>query len=214
MNESNLIQSNLDVLIPAHILESCQLNRFDMSIMFRAAAVEGRWPRVRITVGDQQVIDKEIHDQEEIKFSTRLDLSIPTFDIKIEYYAKTNKDTKLINDKISENQYVEIEKFIINDIDIIATNIIYSLGYYHMLLPKEKFEYFKLHGHQPGPTHSLSMFENGYWLLVMRPPILTQFVKFKSKNEKHVLHWPNNELLNEIYDTILYIRNLEKQIKS
>jgi hypothetical protein len=214
MNQSNLIQSNLDVLIPANILESCQLDRFDMTIIFRAAAVEGRWPRVRITVGDQQVIDKEINDQEEIKFSTRLDLSDYHFDIKIEYYGKTNKDTKLISGKISENQYVEIEKFIINDIDIIATNIIYSLGHYHMLLPKEKFEYFKLHGHETGPTHSLSMFENGYWLLVMRAPILTQFVKFKSKNEKHVIHWPNNELLNEIYDTILYIRKLEKQIKS
>jgi hypothetical protein len=213
--KQTLPQRNLDFLIPPQILKLCSLDQFDFRLKLKATPIDNRFPRARIIINDQIIVDREIQTIDTIEYSTRLDLSNPNFKIKIEYYGKTNRDTKVSQSyEIIENQSLEIVECLINNIDIVASNIIYSLGYYYMSLPPEKYNYFKANGFDTGPTHSLSMFENGYWELNLTAPVSTQFAQFKSKYEKHVNNWPNNALLNEIYTTIENIRFLEKQLNS
>ena len=200
-------QSYLDYLIPSEILEKINSKKLAVQIKFNAVSAQARWPMVRVWVNNQLVADQPIVTGNCITFDT--DIIDSQAQLKIEYYKKTNNDT--ITDatgQMVENQSLEIKQLLINDVDIIANNLYTRLGHYYMLLDNQKKEYYQTHGYNTEPSHSLHMFENGYWQLDFDMPILQNLVQLNTQQQAHE-KWPDPELLLEIYSTINTIKELE-----
>ena len=202
---------NLDFLIPDHIIDQCKLNHFNLLIALEGGSVQSRYPSVKVSVNGNVIYDKPIVDYVEIPFDSVENFS--SYQVIVEYYNKTNNDT-VVNDQghIVENQYVKIVKMLVNEVDIIPSQIIYHLGNYTKNLTKEQKEYYLEHRHDVGPNHSLEMYENGQWTLDFKMPVLPEFIKLKKPYVKHEQAW-FDDLNHKIYDTINNVRAIEKKVK-
>jgi len=202
---------SLDFLIPDHILELCQLDKFDLSIHLVATAANNQYPLIRVKINDKIIFDEQCRAVTEIH---HLLTSKDPVQVTVEYYGRTDKDTVVDSEgNIVENQHLELTKIVVNDVDIVKNSIIYNLGNYTKNLSLEQIQYYSDHGIETGPTHSLSMYENGVWTLNFKMPILTQFAKFKAFEDDTEKSWVDN-LNYKIFNTINIVRDLEKQIKT
>jgi hypothetical protein len=201
---------NLDFLIPEHIIDQCRLNHFDLLIGVRGIPVQSRYPTVKVRVNSSVIYDAPAVDYIEIPFNCVGDVG--SYQVIVEYYNKKDSDT-VVNDQghIIENQHVKIVKIVVNEVDIVQSQIIYNLGNYTKNLTKEQTAYYVEHGYDVGPTHSLEMYENGYWTLNFKMPVLPEFIKLKKTHIKHEKSW-FYDLNHRIYDTINNIRAIEKKI--
>lgn len=200
----------LDNLIPKQILDACEFDRCKVYLELTATSARNEWPTVRFKVANVIVYQGPVEGSRIIEYDSRLSIKECQFDL--EYYGKENKHTVVDQGQLVENQAVTISKFEINDIDIIKTNLIYSLGNYQMKLSPEKTAYFVEHNIPTGPSHSLYMSENGNWILNVTMPLVTHFVRCKTYYEPHAELWPDIKLLNDIYNTVNNIRRLESLI--
>jgi hypothetical protein len=202
---------NLDFLIPEDIFAQCKLNHFNLKIGLQGNPAQSRYPNVRVTVNDTVIYDAPIVDYVEVPFDAVEDST--DYQVLIEYHSKTNNDTVVDNQgHIVENQHVKIVKMVVNEVDIIPSQIIYNLGNYTKNLTKEQREYYLEHGYDVGPTHSLELYENGQWTLDFKMPVLPEFIKLKKTHIKHESPWVDN-ITHKIYDTINNIRTIQKKIK-
>ena len=200
---------NLDFLIPMHIIDQCKLNHFNLLIALEGVPAQSRHPSVKVRVNNTVIYDAPTVGYVEVPFDAVGNIN--GYQVIIEYHSKTNNDT-VINHQghIVENQHVKIVKMIVNEVDIISSQIIYNLGNYNKNLTKEQKEYYMKHGHDISPTHSLEMYENGQWTLDLKMPVLPEFIKLKKPYIEHENAWFNG-LTHKIYNTINNIRTLEKQ---
>lgn len=207
-------QTNLDYLLDPSIIEYCKFDRFNLKLRLSATAVDQRWPSINIWMNDKLITDLVVtNGSSEFEYNTIVDACQDQIVLEIEYHGKTNDDTVADpTGKIVQNQSVTIEQILVNNVDIIETNIIYQLGNYTAELSQEKREYYIKHGYSIEPSQVLTMYENGRWKLKMSVPVLTGFVKMITKQESHE-KWPDSELLNNIIDTVKNIKNLERKIK-
>ena len=200
--------NDLDFLIPQEIHNLINEKNAEFSIQLTGVPCQGRYPRLRVFFNDTVEVDEKISGTKTLTFQKNT-LELDYFDIRLEYYNKLDCDTTTDSlGNILENQGLSIDKFIVNDIDIVKTNIIYNLGSYQYNLSDAKKQYYIGNNINFENTHSLHMFENGTWSLKFKLPIYGFFTKLKSRQEKHEL-WPNNELLIDIYNTINNIRKIQ-----
>ena len=202
--------NNLDFLIPPRINSLLKLSNFNFKINISPLKLLQKCPQFRVIINDEVVIDEELSESKNFTYNTNYDTDR---DIKviIEFYGKKDKDTVVSSTGvIVENLGIVINQIFVNDIDIIKSKIIYNLGQYSYNLSPAKLEYFKSKGINTQPNHSLNMSDNGYWTLNLKTPVLKQFTGIRSIHEKHVTNTPDNYMLNDIYNTILNIRSLEK----
>ena len=201
----------IDFLIPGEILDLCELDKFDLLITIESTPANGQYPFLKIKINDNVIFNDQSQPTTIVQHQL---ITADPVQLSIEYYGRTDNETVLNNDgAILENQHLTITKVIINGVDIVANNIIYNFGNYRKNLSNSQKQYYLEHGIETEPTHSLSMYENGIWILNFEMPVLTQFVKIKSFVEKHENPWVKN-INYKIYDTINIIRSLEKQIKN
>jgi hypothetical protein len=204
--------NNLDFLIPPKINSLLKLNTFDLKINISPFKLLKKFPQVRIIINDEIIIDEQLLQEKTFTYSTNNNVD-KNINVVIEFYGKKDRDTIVSTDgEIVENLGISINKIFVNDIDIIKSKIIYNLGQYFYNLSPEKLEYFKSTGKDTDPNHSLVMFENGFWKLNFQMPVLKHFTSIRSVHEKHVTNTPDNYMLNDIYNTILNIRRLEKNL--
>jgi len=200
---------NLDHLIPDQISQLMQLNKFDFKLNLTATPCNGRWPNVKVTINEEVVFDNIIVEQQLVSYNNEFD-AIDNLEVSIEYYNKQDHDTIVDSTgQIIENQSVTIAELIVNEIDIVKTQNIYKLGMFYQKLSPAKQQYFIDHGIDVGPSHTLYLCENGVWRLTFQLPVMQQFVKHKARQAPSE-HWPNPELLSEIYTLIQDIRRLTK----
>lgn len=200
---------NLDFLIPDHIIDQCKLNHFNLLIALEGAPAQSRYPNVKVRINNNVIYDAPAAGYVEVLFDAVENIN--GYQVIIEYHSKTNNDTVVNNQgHIVENQHVKIVKIVVNEVDIIPSQIIYNLGNYTKNLTREQKEYYLEHGYDVGPTHSLEMYENGQWTLDFKMPVLPEFIKLKKPHIEHENAW-FNDLNHKIYNTINNIRTLEKQ---
>lgn len=201
--------TSLDYLIPNSIIDQMQLSKFDFKLDLTSTPCHGRWPNVKVTVGNSVIFNDVIVGQQHIAHN--MDIVIDELAVQIEYYNKQDNDTLVsAQGEILENQSVTIASLCVNNIDIIKTQIIYNLGFFYQNLSLEKQKYFIDHGFNTGPSHTLYLCENGIWKLNFKFPVMYHFVKckaFQAPTER----WPDTEFLNEIYNLVQEIRILEQQ---
>jgi hypothetical protein len=203
---------NLDFLIPKDIVAQCRLNNFDLKLGLQGNPAQNRYPNMRVKVNDDVIYDAPVVGYVEVPFTAVED--IDSYQVIIEYHSKTNNDTVVDNQgHIVQNQHVKIVKIIVNEVDIVPSQIIYNLGNYTKNLSDEQKEYYLEHGYDVGPTHSLELYENGQWTLNFKMPVLPEFIKLKKTHIKHESPWIDN-ITHKIYDTINNIRSIEKRIKN
>ena len=199
---------NLDFLIPESIIDLIEEKTVDLELVLTGAPCQGRYPKVKIHFNNVVVFDDTIIDQTVVKFTKNI-VNLKNLNIGIEYYNKLAFDTYVDKEgKILENQSLKINNFKVNDYDIVEYGIIYGLGKYSLNLSEDKKQYFIEHNIDMRDNHSLEMFENGQWNIELKFPIAQNFCNLKSVHLKHEL-WPNQKLLNEIYQSIKNIRSLE-----
>lgn len=208
---------NLESLIPQEINNRISSTEFNLELTLLPYAFNGKYPAVRILLNDKLLFDRVIDQVETVNYYTEFSEG-SEINLYIEYYGKGDYDTKVSDDtgEIIENQGIDIESLIINNTDLIKTGMIYKLGNYHMNLSPGKFKYFKEHGIDTEPCGNLFMRENGYWSIDMKSPVLKflsdiQFLKERTRVENQEI--TKNKLL-EMYDTVMRIREIEKQLKS
>lgn len=209
VKKSFVYDNNLDFLIPPQINSLLKLSNFNLKIYLSPSKLLQKFPQYRVIINDKVVIDEELLEQKVFTYSSNYDEDT---DIKviIEFYGKKDKDTSVTpTGDIVENLGISIDKVLVNDIDIVSNKIIYNLGKYSYNLSPAKLEYFKSKDINTQPNHSLTMYENGYWTLNFKTPVLKQFTSIRSIHETHVTNVPDNYMLNDIYNTILHIRSLE-----
>jgi hypothetical protein len=191
--------SHLDHMIPSHIIDMMDLNSFEFSLILDSTSANGAHPRVSVKVDDVTIYD-DVVGTNPITFSTKS--SMHESNVEIFYYNKTQSDTVVgPNGEILEDQSVTIKSMTVNGVDIVSSGIIYNLGHFHPKLSAEKQQFYKTNGIDAGPSHTLNLHDNGHWELKFKFPVITNFVKLKAFQETHE-KWPDNELLNAIYDTI------------
>ena len=203
---------DLDSVIPKSILDLFNFDQVSMSIRLKSTPAGDKWPKVRIVLGDKIVADQTLSGDDVIDYSTTLSDDISNFLLKIEYYDRTDQDTITdANGEIIEDQSVSIEQIILNDIDIVKSQVIYKMGQYTREFSIDKLKYFEERGLDTGPTSSLSMFENGVWTISLKNPITKQLINLKTFQQKHEL-WPNDALLIETLDIIDQLQQVEGNI--
>jgi hypothetical protein len=200
---------SLDNLIPTAIREKCNSTEVQIEIILAATSANGRWPSIRLLVNSEQAINKTA-DSPIITIDYSAEISNKVC-LELEYYGKTADDTVVSNGNIIENQSIEILGLVINGIDVVKNSLIYKLGEYTMVLSPEKHKFFTDNGINTGPSHSLMMAENGSWKLTLEVPILAYLIKLSNPYFKHE-RW-NHSNLDEIYNVINEIRELEQQLK-
>ena len=213
MNQHSSQQTNLDFLVPNHIIDHCRFDRFTLDLRLIGTLAVGDSPTVRIKVQNKIIFDGPIDSSEELSFKTSIDLlNVNEVPVEIEYYGKNFKHTTVDQQgNIIENQMVKLDKIVINDIDLIKTKIIYELGNYTFVLDSEKEKYYREHNLSIEPNHSLEMAENGKWKLIVPVPVLTGFCKIKSFQDPHE-KWPDPELMEELFNRIKRVRNLKSKL--
>jgi hypothetical protein len=202
----------LDRLIPAHILEQCKLDRVEFEIELEGHAARDRWPEVELYFDNQLLIKDTVKESWKWSHNQGIDQGLDLF-FQIRYSNKGANDT-VVNDlgEIVENQGLVIKSLIVNGVNLVQSNLIYTLGQYHMDLDPFKREYFIAHGFDVGPTHSLRMFENGHWDLSFKTPINTQLCSLKSHMNEYDRPF-EKDILQKLYDKFLGVRELQTQIQ-
>ena len=199
--------SLFEQLIPKQILDLMALDQFDLTIVLDGTAANSKHPMARVSVNDVVINDGPVEGQKTINFSTRFAADTETVTVKIEHYDKDDLVTARDSQgNILENQSVTLTSILVNGVDIIKTGIIYNLGHYYQNLSEDKKEYFLANNIDIGPTHSLSMHENGHWLLEFKLPAMTNLIKFVSRYEEHE-KWPNADLMDQYYHRIKRLEN-------
>lgn len=207
-------RTDLDYLLDNTVIEYCNFDRFDLNLVLSSTPAEKRWPTVKIWMDTELVAEKTVANGKwHFDFSTKVDLERDHVCLEIEYVDKTDRDTVIdAQGSIVQNQSVTIEKIFVNDVDLLETNMIYTLGHYTPELSPEKTAYYLKQGYSIEPSHTLTMYENGRWQMRMPLPISTNFVRTMAKQEAHE-KWPDPELLTNIIKTVNTIRDLERKIK-
>ena len=181
--------SNLDYLIPKEIIRNCDLELLNMELVLTSTSANGQWPKARIIVDGKIIDDLVIEETATIKYKTTLDKDKKTINLAIERYGKTNKDTVIsATGDILENQELTISKWILNEVDIVHSNLIYALGKQTRFLTPEQRAYFIEHGISTDPSSSLCMGENASWDITLVLPVLYGLCTISSHYEKH-MNW-------------------------
>ena len=205
-----MLKSELTNAVPKEVLDLCQLDKFDLQLHLKGSACQGRFPIVDVLVEDEVIFSGPV-ENETISFSSKM-TDCDNVKIDIRYKEKLPTDTEVDDQgNIIENQAVHIEEIVINNVNLIESEVIYQLGQYEMFLEPEKKEYYISHGFDIGPSHSLEMAENGVWSLTIPVPVLGGLCKLVTQTEL-LEEWDKYSLINRMYEKIKNIRRLEKKI--
>jgi hypothetical protein len=196
---------NLDFLIPAEIIDLCQFDKFTMEIKLESTPARGVWPCVKVLLNDEEIFNGVVVEEQYIH-NTRTVNGIDEFKLSIHYYNKTDNDTVVHQGTIIENQSLTIKNILINDINLIQTNIIYAIGCYTLNLTDNKKAHFLKNGIDIGPSHSLGMYENGHWDIILKTPLVPYFTKIRTAKIQYN-NWPNHSLMNQIYQATKILGN-------
>lgn len=205
---------NLDNLIPHRIIDLCDFTRLDVDITVKATCAGDKWPRMQIWIDDQLIQDTVVVQQTRCQLTHRLSDQQTSTSVKVIYLNKTNADTVVdANGQILENMTLEITGLIINDVDLLANNLVYTFGHYVMNLSDDQRAYFEEHGINAAPSHSLFMSENGQWCWQLPVPVMSAFVSRMSPYEKHE-RWLDSDLYQKIYTKIQDVLQLQELVKN
>lgn len=209
------LSSKIDYLIPDKILQACELDRFDLEIILQGTACWGQYPQVRIWVDHVVIWQGAVGSQEHIKFSQKIDLVNKSTCVRIEMHSKDDvAGTRVdLSGQIVDNQSVEIKQLIVNDIDIVKNSSIFNFGHYQPKLSEQKAQYFQQHGYNLGPSHCLTMTENGEWCLNFDLPVVRSIAKLVAP-QYTAMKWPDHDLLVKIIAQCNRVLALEQQIQS
>ena len=185
---------DFDQLLPTEILNRLDSKNVDIDLILNGKDCHGQWPNCRISVGENEIFNGPIIQQQLIKESRDI-INSPAV-IKIEYYGKTDQHTK-INDQgeIIANQMVEISQFKLNGVDIIKNGLIYQAEYF-MQLDTNKETYFNEHG-IPTKNHDYHFYENGIWSLQIEIPVLLYIIN-NTKQMETFEKTPYNNIIRDI----------------
>jgi hypothetical protein len=201
--------NQFDYLIPDHIVPKMNLDLVQIQVNLIATPANGHWPSAQILIDDLLIWTGNIIEKQCIDY-VRNDIQGKNLSLKIEFLNKIPDHTKVdIDGKIIENTSITIDSLLVNQVDIVKCNLIYQLGNYQMSLDDEKQQYYIDHGFNVGPSHSLGMYENGIWLLNFDLPVLPNLCSLMTRHAQHE-KWPDEYLMNTIYDGILKVENLLK----
>lgn len=171
---------NFDKLLPPEISNRINSKSVDVDITLDSKDCDGRWPSCRVSVGDYEIFNDTIVEQQTIKHSQLVDTK--SVIIKIAYCNKTSQDTKIDSQgNIVANQMMGISKFKLNGVDIIKNGMIYRAEYI-MQLDSDKEKYFKEHNIS-NTTHDYHFYENGIWSLQIEIPVLTYIINITKQVE-------------------------------
>jgi hypothetical protein len=205
---------NLENLIPPKIIDLCNFDLLAIEITLQGFPAREKWPRAQVWLDNEILHEDDVVNTVCWRTVRRVDPDKKKkVDLLIKYLGKKDWHT-VVDDqgKIKENQRIEIQKFCVNDVDIVQNQVIFAMGQYHMSLSDEKKQYFLQHGMDIGPTHSLNMAENGEWRLSLELPATTGIVKKVSFSHKHEQHI-DTVLLDNIYKKINDVLVLKQQLK-
>jgi hypothetical protein len=164
---------NFNQFLPPEILDRLDLRNVNVDLTLDSVDCGGHWPDCRVTVGDHEIFNGTIVRQQTIV--TSKDIYDSSTEIRIEYYGKESKDTKInAQGQIVANQNVQISKFKLNGVDIIKNGVIYQAKFV-MNLDTNKKKYFKEHN-IPDRNHDYHFYENGIWTLQIGLPVLTYII--------------------------------------
>lgn len=194
-------QSDLDFLIPKNISEEIGSTQVDVLVELESSAANGRWPWVKILIDEEILCTAQIVQKEILRIQKTIAKPDNLVRVKIEYFDKSKDDTVFKEGKIVEDQSVTIKKIVLNGIDITRLNLHTKLGAYHRHFDEQKLKYYQDHSLDTGPLPSLDMYENGFWQIDLKLPVLTHLLSLVSFQAPHE-RWPNPQLLFEIYDAI------------
>ena len=206
------MNNNLDQLIPVSIQNLLDLRRIDIALVLQGIDCNQSWPKVKVSVDGNQVYSDEINGLKKIKYCAQALDHQKTCTINIEYYGKTDADTKVdMNGKIISNQSVILQELWINDVDIVKSKAIHQgIGNYTMSLSPYKHRYFLDHRIRVEPTTNTHMFENGSWNIELAIPLLSTLTA------KHNLLEPWEQvdvetIVNQLFDQLTVCQELENQ---
>jgi len=182
-----------------------------LQLVLTGNSAQGRWPCVKINVNQQTVDDFYVIGTKQVEYEFNVDQEHCVLDIV--YYNKTDLDTVIDSQgQIIENQNITVNGVIVNGVDLVKTNLIYrNIGAYTMLLDPHKQQYFLDHGLDFGPSHSLSMYENGIWSIKLGMPVLS-FLSHLQQNNEIVEQQDIQPVLEEIYQKTLVCKKLTQEI--
>lgn len=158
---------------------------------------------------EHELFNGQIYQSQDINYTGQTTSAQSNVTIKILYYNKLDNDTVVDdNGVIIENQSVSINQFKINNVDIIKTGLIHTLGNCQMQLSPAKLEYFTNNNISTEPTTNTYMSENSVWTINLELPILSFFTK---KFDYQELWEKTNitELTNDIYERFLICNNIK-----
>jgi hypothetical protein len=196
----------LDHIIPKEILNIMNDDFFELEILFRADDCRQKWPMVRIFINESVVFDAPIIKTHKFYYSTQFQES--NIRINIQYYGKQDSDTSVDSGgNIIQDQAVFLEQVIVNGIDIIKTNIIYSgIGQFKKELSAEKLQYYQSIGINTTVTRSTSMHDNGTWSMEFLAPVMS-FLISKLNGETPITQaFEVESLIIDTYETAVKIQ--------
>jgi len=187
-----------DRLLDSNIKSKINLRNIDIDLELISKDCESRWPGCRVSIDDYEIFNGKVVNSQEIV--TSYNSQKDTANINIEYYGKTNFDTKT-NEQgtIISNQILSINQFKLNGVDIIKNGLIYK-AIFQMNLDPAKQEYFSKHNIET-VHHDYHFYENGIWSLQIQIPVLTYIIN-TTKHLETFERTPYNDIMMTIMDKL------------
>jgi len=200
-------------LIPQNILDAMALDLFQLRIDLISTSAGGLWPEIQVCIDEQPIWSGYVSQTQRVEYSTTGRRN-QTLILTIKLMNKTNDHTKINeNGDIIENTSVTIHSLQVNQVELIATNLIQKFGDYQMMLDDEKMQYFIKQGYNTGSSHSTTMYENGHWALKFEFPILPYLCSKTTQHEPHE-KWPDDKLMQVLYNKILELEHFTQTTRN
>lgn len=201
----------MDHLIPSEILEICGFDRIDLRLDLSGQSCQAQWPCIDVVVDGQ--LRASTHADPKLCWQDLWTTQRDSLHVKICYHGKTHDHTRVDDQgNIVENQCVTIDRLCVNGVDLVSTGLIYRFGEYRMELADDKLQYYQQHGFDTGPSHSLTMWENGTWEIEIPVPVLPAMIRYQSRYQPHE-KWMDEDIYQQVHRCVLDIQELERKIK-
>ena len=149
-----------------------------IKINLTGTPVAGRYPCVNIFINQVCYWQGLVQELTEVNFDELL-LGSGSIEIDLQYINKTSQDTKLVGDKIVENQCVQINFIEINQLKLYSHDLINNSSTDYNLTDSETIAY----NATDSPWKNVKtdvLYNNGTWKMHLKKPIITTLLKQKS----------------------------------
>jgi len=158
--------------------------------------VSNRYPKICVSINKSIIYSGPVKDQQEI--ITDPIVFDHDLEIIINYFGKTDQDTKLIDNAIVENQHLKINEIWIDKLQLSKYQIA-DFGVTNYYLTNQQKKAYTSAGLHWKDIHTNTLWDNGFWKLSLRLPLMVEILRLqKQRYPRAVIDADHSSILQKL----------------